>query len=308
MSAARTLGSRTFKYSSVAVGTVGSSVWLLTRKRVTTFNDSGPAPWPTDTALIGHARRVQGHFKSTQEARQHSKKGDAEIIDEATDADVYSPAFEDDEHNAWMQFSRNFDTVLDGVKRIQWSGLGDRITELVLPSWARHLPELMQKLNFELTMKEGTLADEIWQEAHDATINPEVLWNARVRTGDTLGEDELKFRKRRKEYMVEHFKRYMDIKEEVHPDDIPTIAMCGSGGGLRALVAGTSSYLSAHETGLFDCCTYTAGVSGSCWLQTLFFSSVGKQSHAAMLNHIKSRISTHIAFPPPALKDRKSVV
>lgn len=302
MSAARLLRSRTFKYSSAAVGSIASSAWLLTTRRVTTLNDSGPTPWPTDTALIGHARRVQSHFVSTQEAQRHSKQGDAEIIDEATDADTYSPAFEDDEQNAWMQFSRNLDTVLDGVKRVQWAALGDKITELVLPAWARHLPELMQKLNFELTMKEGTLADEIWQEAHDATINPEVLWNARVRIGDTLGEDEQEFRKRRKEYIVEHFRKYMDIKEDVHPDDIPTIAMCGSGGGLRALVAGTSSYLSAHETGLFDCCTYTAGVSGSCWLQTLYFSSVGKQSHATMLNHIKSRIGTHIAFPPPALK------
>ncbi|KAK5073053.1 hypothetical protein LTR64_000538 [Lithohypha guttulata] len=305
MSAAHLLRSKILRYTTLA-GVCGGSAWLLLPRRVATLHDSGSSQaWPsTDAALIGHARRVQNHFASTQpqQAQQHSKKDDAETIDHATNAETYSAAFEDDDENSWMQFSRNLDVVLDGIKRIEWAGLGDKITELVLPTWAKHLPESIQKLNSELSLKEGSLANEIWQEAHDPSINPEVLWNARVRVGNTLSNEELRFRKRRKEYMVEHFKKYMDIKEDVHPDDIPTIAICGSGGGLRALVAGTSSYLCTQEAGLFDCCTYTAGVSGSCWLQTLFFSSVGKQSHAVMLNHIKSRIGTHIAFPPPALK------
>jgi cytosolic phospholipase A2 len=121
--------------------------------------------------------------------------------------------------------------------------------------------------------------------------------------GDTLGKDEQRFRQKRKQYVVKALAKYLEIDEkEIHPDDVPTIAMCGSGGGLRALVAGTSSYLCTHEAGLFDCVTYTAGVSGSCWLQTLFYSSLGKQDHSHMLKHIKSRIGTHIAFPPPALK------
>lgn len=285
------------------LGTCASSGWLLSSRRATTLNDSGPvSQWTPDSSLIGHGRRAQSQLVSKQEAAKPSKRGDAETIDQVTDPDTYPPAFEDDDDNAWMQFSRNFDVVLDGVKRIQWAGLGDKITDLVLPYWARHIPEMIQKLNFELSMQPGTLADEIWQEAHDSQINPEILWNARVRVGNNIGADELRFRKRRKEQMVEYFKEYIGVDEDVDPDDIPTIAMCGSGGGLRALVAGTSSYLSAKEAGLFDCCTYTAGVSGSCWLQSLYFSSVGKQSHAAMLEHIKSRIQTHIAFPPTALK------
>lgn len=103
--------------------------------------------------------------------------------------------------------------------------------------------------------------------------------------------------------MVKAFAEYLGLEEkEVVPEDIPVIGMCGSGGGLRAMVAGTSSYYSAQQAGLFDIVTYTAGVSGSCWLQTLFYSTLGKQNHATLLRHIKSRIGTHIAFPPPALK------
>ena len=302
MSAARILGLRRIRYAALAAA-CGCSGWLLTPKRPTIFHDTRPSqPWPGEAGIIGHARRIQNQSVAAKEAQEDSKKGDADTIDEATSAETYSAAFEDDDDNSWKQFSRNFDVVLEGIKRIEWAGLGDKITEFVLPPWARHLPEFVQKLNFELSLVPGTLADEIWEEAHDPQINPEVLWNATVRLGDTLGAEELRFRRRRKEHIVEHFKKYLDINEDVEPEDIPTIAMCGSGGGLRALVAGTSSYLCAQEAGLFDCCTYTAGVSGSCWLQTLFFSSVGKQNHAAMLEHIKSRIGTHIAFPPPALK------
>ena len=302
MSAAKILRHRGLRYGTF-LGACGSSAWLLARRRVPTLNDAAPSPpWPTESALMGHASRVQSQFISSQSAVQHTKKGDAEHINEISDPETYAPAFEDDDDNAWMQFSRNFDIVLDGVKRIQWAGLGDKLSDLVLPVWAKHLPEQIQKLNSELSMEPGSLADDIWQEAQDPYINPEVLWNATVRVGDTLNREEVAFKRRRKEQMVEKFKKYLDIKEEVDPDDIPTIAMCGSGGGLRALVAGTSSYLCTQEAGLFDICTYTAGVSGSCWLQTLFFSSVGKQSHATMLDHIKSRIGTHIAFPPTALK------
>jgi len=301
MSAARLLRVRGIRYGTL-LGAGGCSAWLLSPKRTRIVHEGPSPPWPTDATLIGQARRSQGHFSSTQAAKQDEKKGDAETVDQINDPDTYAPAFDDDDDNAWKQFSRNFDIVVEGFKSFQWTGLGDKLTDFVLPTWAKHIPEGIQKLSFELSMQPGTLADEIWQEAHDPDINPEILWNARVRVGEGLGEDELRFRRRRKEKIVQHFKKYMDIKEDVDPDDIPTIAMCGSGGGLRALVAGTSSYMSAQEAGLFDCCTYTAGVSGSCWLQTLYFSSVGQQNHATLLDHIKSRIGTHIAFPPTALK------
>lgn len=303
MGAARFLKGRFLRYGSLAGATGSSAFYLARRPRCWTLNDSGPAPaWPTNSSLVGEGFRAQERLNSTRSREAQPKKIDGESIDEATDLETYAPAFEDDDDNAWKQFSRNLDTVLDGVQRIQWAGLGDKISDYMLPSWAKHIPAGIQKLNFELTMQSGTLADEIWQEAHDSTINPEILWNATVRVGQNLGEDELRFRKRRKEYMAKHFQKYLDLQEEVNPEDIPTIAMCGSGGGLRALVAGTSSYLCAQEAGLFDCCTYTAGVSGSCWLQTMFFSSVGQQSHRALLNHIKSRIGVHIAFPPTAVK------
>jgi cytosolic phospholipase A2 len=159
----------------------------------------------------------------------------------------------------------------------------------------------MTKFQNELSVAPGSLAQEIWREANDPEINPEILWDANVRVSDNLCKEEAAFLARRKQHTAKALATYLGIREsEIHPDDIPVIAMCGSGGGLRALVAGSASYLCSKEAGLFDCLTYTAGVSGSCWLQTIFFTSTGAQSHQQIIRHLKNRLGVHMAYPPAA--------
>ena len=302
MSAARLLfARRRHQVAAIAITAAGCGLFYRPTKRV--HFDSPASLLPRDVSLVRTAQRTQSQATRVESREHATKRGDADLVHQANDLDTYSPGFEDDDDGSWSSFSRNFDVLIDGITRIQWGGLGDKLTEYVLPTWAWHIPEGIQKLKFELSMEPGTLADEVWQEAHDPSINPEIEWNASVRIGTSLCQNELNFRERRKQHIVKPFARYLDLNEkDVDPDDIPTIAMCGSGGGLRALVAGTSSYYSAQRAGLFDCVTYTAGVSGSCWLQTLFYSSLGKQNHETLLKHIKARVGTHIAFPPPALK------
>lgn len=183
------------------------------------------------------------------------------------------------------------------------SSLGDTIVEYVVPKWAKLLPALITKLQNELSMAPGSLAEQIWYEANDPEINPEIVWDASVRVSNDLCEEELRFLQKRQMFTRRGLARYLDIPEDkIHPDDVPIIAMCGSGGGLRALVAGASSYLTAQEHGLFDCVTYTAGVSGSCWLQTLYYSSTGQRNYARVIRHLKNRLGVHIAYPPDALE------
>ncbi|KAJ9614652.1 hypothetical protein H2200_002789 [Cladophialophora chaetospira] len=286
----------------VAVACAG--IHLSTRRNSLIRLDSPPAAHiAQDASLVGYGRRLQSDRAQQEDPKDAAKRADSAIVDKANDPDQYVPLFEDDDENSWASFSRNLDIVKDGISRIHWGSLGDQIVDWVVPNWVKILPDGFTKLQSELSMEPGSLADDIWQEAHDPSINPEIAWNANVRVGDTLGREELQFREKRKRYVIKALAKYLGIEEkDIHPDDVPTIAMCGSGGGLRALVAGTSSYLSAQEAGLFDCVMYTAGVSGSCWLQTLFYSSIGKQDHRHLLKHIKSRIGTHIAFPPTALK------
>ncbi|MCJ1295912.1 hypothetical protein MMC34_007477 [Xylographa carneopallida] len=210
--------------------------------------------------------------------------------------------FGDDHSPAWAMFSSSFASAGASISSVEWSNIGDNITDFIMPDWAKALPGFVKKLQLELEMAPGSLADEIWQEASDPYINPEIVRSARVRISKKLCKEEHIFQDRRKEYVTLALGRYLGIPEgDIDPEDVPTIAMCGSGGGLRALVAGTGSYLSAQEAGLFDCVTYTAGVSGSCWLQALFHSSLAGQNHERLVEHLKRRLGVHIAFPPAAL-------
>ncbi|KAL4893049.1 putative phospholipase A2 [Aspergillus ambiguus] len=208
----------------------------------------------------------------------------------------------DDPASIWTNILHKFDGVKQSVGTADWIEM-DTIKHYIVPDWARLLPATVQKLQRELSMAPGSLADDIWREAHDPYIHPEIAREARVRVGDTLCNEEVEFRRKRQRHAVRALASYLDIPEEdIHPDDVPIIAMCGSGGGLRALVAGTGSYLAAQEAGLWDCVTYTAGVSGSCWLQTLYHSSITGRNFNRMVDHLKSRLGVHMAFPPKALK------
>ena len=269
------------------------------------LDSSATAAWPRDPHLVAEGRK-----ELQRESKQHPssrKKGDAPLVDKGDPPDSYTPGFEDEDAHAWARFSNSFNGVIDASKdaitKIEWSYLGDQIRDFVAPAWLRSMPELVQKLQNELSMKPGSLADEMWQEAHDPQINPEILWDARVRVSQSLCPEEIDFRRARKERIVKALAKYLDLPESnIDPEDVPTIAICGSGGGLRAMIAGSSSYLCAQQAGLYDCVTYTAGVSGSCWLQSLYFSSLGKQNFEHLIEHLKNRTGTHIAFPPTALK------
>ncbi|KAG2413284.1 hypothetical protein HFD88_002473 [Aspergillus terreus] len=207
-----------------------------------------------------------------------------------------------DQASVWMNILQKFDGVKQSVGTPDWIEI-DAIKNYIIPDWARLLPATVQKLQRELSMAPGSLADDIWREAHDPYIHPEIAREARVRVGDSLCDEEVDFRQKRQRHAVRALASYLGIPEEdIHPEDVPIIAMCGSGGGLRALVAGTGSYLAAQEAGLWDCTTYTAGVSGSCWLQTLYHSSITGRDFNRMVDHLKSRLGVHMAFPPKALK------
>jgi cytosolic phospholipase A2 len=302
MGAARTLLSHPrLRYGVLGAATSFGLHGYASKKQLIYCDSPIPVRWPRDHDLVS-----QGCRSVAAQAKQHpphngSKKAD--LSNENADPDSYTPAFENDDETAWASFSRDINNFRESLADVEWGNVGDRITTFILPAWARQLPDQVRKLQFELSMEPGTLADDIWQEAADVDINPEVMWDASVRVSNDLCDDELQFRRKRNQHLVPALARYLDINErEIDPEDVPTIALCGSGGGLRALVAGMGSMLSAQEDGLFDCVTYTAGVSGSCWLQTLYHSSLGKQNFHKMSRHLKHRIGVHIAFPPAAFE------
>lgn len=260
----------------------------------------------TSDALWPHARPTVTSQKLNGDSHQLASRLDGEkgVVSPSNPSSEpgSDEASSNDDSTSWASFTSKFSSTRDTISAIEWSSIGDTITNYIIPDWAKALPGYVTKLQRELDMAPGSLADEIWQEAHDPDIHPEITREARVRIGKEICNEEKAFRKRRKEYTTKALARYLGVPEEdVVPEDVPTIAMCGSGGGLRALVAGAGSYLSAQEAGLFDCVTYTAGVSGSCWLQTLYNSSLGGRRYGTLVEHLKKRIGVHIAFPPTAL-------
>lgn len=51
---------------------------------------------------------------------------------------------------------------------------------------------------------------------------------------------------------------------------VPVIAIAGSGGGFRAMVGFSGVMKALFESGVLDCATYVAGLSGSTWLVFIF--------------------------------------
>lgn len=201
----------------------------------------------------------------------------------------------------WLTFSDKLLAAKESILSIDWPKLTNLTS--VFPDWATGLPEWITKLQRELNMEPGSLADEVWSEARDPKVNPEVEKDARVRLGKDLCDDEQRYLASRKGFTKRGLAQYLNIPEpEIHDDDVPIIATTGSGGGLRAMVAGTGYYQALTEAGLYDCTTYTAGVSGSCWLQALYLTSLGECSFDRVMEHLKARINVHIAYPPKALE------
>lgn len=48
------------------------------------------------------------------------------------------------------------------------------------------------------------------------------------------------------------------------------VAILGSGGGFRAMVGFSGVMKALYESGILDCATYVAGLSGSTWLVYIF--------------------------------------
>uniref|UniRef100_A0A093VJV2 Lysophospholipase n=1 Tax=Talaromyces marneffei PM1 TaxID=1077442 RepID=A0A093VJV2_TALMA len=191
--------------------------------------------------------------KLTYSTQQAQRKNDNE--------NQPSQANAQEAQTAWASFTNKVAVVRDSFASVELGNIGDNIKNFILPDWARVLPATVQKLQRELSMAPGSLADDIWKEAHDADLNPEIAIEATVRVGDTLCPEEVQFRQRRKRHVVKALAKYLDLKEEdIHPDDVP-------------------------EAGLWDCVTYTAG----------------NRDFLRLVGHLKSRLGVHIAFPPKAL-------
>lgn len=278
-----------------------SERWFSTGK-LRTDSSADPNGWPHKTLILPPRLRGRESFVSPSAIANDADSSVAGRPSQPPRSRAAAHSEKTNDNAASQSVTARINAAADSVTSVEWSTLGEKITGFFVPEWVKVLPGFVTKLQSELSMAPGSLADEVWQEANNPEINPEIMWDASVRVSTDLCQEEKDFLQKRKKRTAKALAKYLGLPEDdVHSDDVPVIAMCGSGGGLRALVSASSSYLCAKEDGLFDCITYTAGVSGSCWLQTLYYSTLTGQSHRGLINHLKNRLNVHIAYPPAAL-------
>lgn len=125
---------------------------------------------------------------------------------------------------------------------------------------------------------------QVSKDLLDAQRFPELSRQAQIRRGLDLCPAESAWLAARKARVRDSFARYMGWDPSlVHPDDVPTMAFGGSGGGYRAMLAMLGYSLAMKQSGLWDMLAYVAGVSGSCKLATHPASDPGAPSSAVII-------------------------
>ncbi|KAM8889339.1 cytosolic phospholipase A2-like [Synchiropus picturatus] len=104
----------------------------------------------------------------------------------------------------------------------------------------------------------------------------EICTNQDLRFNQTLCDKEKQFRQSRRERVMLGIKKLLDMEKPrflpSSPDQVPVIAVAGSGGGFRAMVGLSGVMKALFESGVIDCVTYMAGLSGSTWYMSTLYS------------------------------------
>ncbi|EME87460.1 uncharacterized protein MYCFIDRAFT_169277 [Pseudocercospora fijiensis CIRAD86] len=130
---------------------------------------------------------------------------------------------------------------------------------------------------------------------------------------DRKNRSKLAFLAKRKAHCRDAFAKYIGVDPlDVNAEDVPT-----SYGEHRkntdcpltaeSAKIGTLGYCEEmKQTGLWDCLTYVAGVSGSCWALATYYT-FGKDSMQAVLDHCKKRFSPYHPLSGDAIRTLLSV-
>jgi hypothetical protein len=113
-----------------------------------------------------------------------------------------------------------------------------------------------------------------------------------VRKGNGIPPQEEEFLSKR----IPHVRHALEkIIGPLPGDKTPNIAILGSGGGYRALIGFMGVLLGLQEIGLWDACTYAAGVSGSTWLLSAVYGK--HMSLDKVRKDLRKRLATDLRRP-----------
>nr|XP_006130413.1 cytosolic phospholipase A2 zeta [Pelodiscus sinensis] len=115
-----------------------------------------------------------------------------------------------------------------------------------------------QKVDMTVPLGEGQSLD-LSVKAEEST------WDLDVRLSFDLCEEERKFLDKRKKIVSQALMKTLGLREAPGKDEVPVVAVLGSGGGVRALTSFYGSLSGLQQLSLLDSTTYLCGISGSTW-------------------------------------------
>ncbi|XP_036419153.1 cytosolic phospholipase A2 gamma-like [Colossoma macropomum] len=103
-----------------------------------------------------------------------------------------------------------------------------------------------------------------------------------VRIGHSLSEAEQQYLAKRRETVLQCLKQHNILCSK---DEVPNIAVLGSGGGLRAMVGLLGSLSQLKEDALLDCIMYLSGISGSTWCMASLYKEPDWSTNLKTVKH-----------------------
>ncbi|XP_031973916.1 cytosolic phospholipase A2 isoform X3 [Corvus kubaryi] len=106
-------------------------------------------------------------------------------------------------------------------------------------------------------------------------LSLEVCSSTDLRFSMALCDEEKRFRQQRRDNIMHSIKSFLGEENSQNlttSRDVPVIAVLGSGGGFRAMVGFAGVMKALFESGVLDCATYIAGLSGSTWYMSTLYS------------------------------------
>ncbi|KAL1273584.1 hypothetical protein QQF64_026398 [Cirrhinus molitorella] len=112
-----------------------------------------------------------------------------------------------------------------------------------------------------------------------------------VRIAHSLHKNEEEFVAKRRETV---FQSLQKLGIHCSQNDVPNIALLGSGGGQRAMVGLLGSLVELDKAGLLDCILYLSGVSGSTWCMASLYQ---EPDWSTKLDTVKDKIIKRLSGP-----------
>ncbi|KAH8890377.1 FabD/lysophospholipase-like protein [Thozetella sp. PMI_491] len=165
------------------------------------------------------------------------------------------------------------------------------ISRELVGAWARQShPRVVLQRWWQRAVDLAQVKARLLEDEKDTRTYPEVEWDAVVRRSPDIHPEERRFIELRRLKIsssgANSLHSFLQLPDglEVDPRDVPLIALGGSGGGYRAMYGYAAVMSASKELGLWDCLTWTAGVSGSCWTLAAYYT---------LASHDISRLTKH---------------